>query len=623
MPHRIRIRALGAALAGLVCCGAPLRAQVQVGSETQLNLNGNISAGYSGSMSNEGPDSHGLDFGGMGNLNGYFHSPQFLSFDVAPFFNQSRANSNYQSISDASGVTASANIFSGSQFPGHFSFSKTFNSESTYSLPGIANYATNSNSQTFGVGWSANLKNLPSLTFGYQQGSNDYSLYGAQQDSFSDFHSAFANANYTVDGFHLSGGIHYSNASSLFPQIVAGEPGEKASSDSTTYTLGMGRSLPLSGSTWFNFTRNSTGYDASGFTGSESADIVNGGFAFKPTSKLSTQFSVDYDDNIAGTILQTVNAAGAITPVSFTEAPSHSWGLFGGAEYRVLPGLIAAGTISHRQQLFLGSSFDSTAYSGSVNYGHHLLGGQFTAGATVTQSSYGTSGESMLGLLTNAIYFRRFGAWNVSGSFGYSRNVQTILIAYTSSGYSFSGSASRQIGRLNWNVSASGSKSVLSEAGGTTNFTQGYTTGLSGRWLGASAGYSKSSGTGLITPTGITTLPGGVPPTLVPAILYGGTTYTFGVGSTPIRGLTITGTYVNSRSNTGDGPLSSSNNPASGLLSSNNKTEQAYIYLIYRFRKVYFNAGYNRLLQGFSASGLPPTMVSTYYFGVSRWFKAF
>src|SRR5208282_5470641 len=170
MPHGIHLRALGFVLAGLVSWGAPLRAQVQVGSETQLSLNGSISTGYSGSMTNEGPDSHGLDFGGTGNLNGSFHSPQFLSFAVVPFFNQSRANSDYQSISDASGVTASANVFGGSQFPGYINFSKVYNSESTYSVPGLANYATNGDAQTFGVGWSAHLKSFPSLNLGYQQG---------------------------------------------------------------------------------------------------------------------------------------------------------------------------------------------------------------------------------------------------------------------------------------------------------------------------------------------------------------------------------------------------------------------------------------------------------------------
>src|SRR5208282_673462 len=195
---------------------------------------------------------------------------------------------------------------------------------------------------------------------------------------------------------------------------------------------------PLDGSTWVNYTRNNTGYNDFGVSTSETSDIVTGGVALRPTKRLLTQISFDYDDNLAGSIFQSVTSTGAIAPVSLVEAPSHSWGLLATAQYSVIQGLYVSGTISHRQQLFLGESFDSNAYSGSVSYGHNLFGGQFTASANVSESSYGTNGESMLGLLTTVIYIRRFGAWGMSGSFGYSENVQTILIAYTSSGYSYS-----------------------------------------------------------------------------------------------------------------------------------------------------------------------------------------
>jgi hypothetical protein len=263
--------------------------------------------------------------------------------------------------------------------------------------------------------------------------------------------------------------------------------------------------------------------------------------------------------------------------------------------------------------LFLGSNYDSDSYSGSVNYGHRVLGGQFTTNATVNRSSLANRDQSMLGLLTSASYLRQIGAWNVSGSFNYSQNVQTVVIAFTTSGYGYSGSVSRRFGKLNWNGSASGSRSLLTQQTGTSNFNQSYSTGLSGRWLSGSASYSKSSGTGLFTVTGITPLPPGIPPGFLPtSVFFGGSTYSVGLGSTPIRGLTVNGNW-----------LRSVNTTVNGLLPSENKTEQLNAYLIYRFRQVYFNAGYSRLLQGFSASGLPPTMVSSYYFGISRWFKFF
>jgi hypothetical protein len=611
MIYRTHLQRIAMVVAALLYCNPQATGQAQAGSEVLLNLDGTISAGYAGSNTNEGPSGHGFLFGGTGNLSGSYYSPQFLSFNVSPFYNQSRNSSSFDSITDSSGVIARANLFGGSQFPGYISYTRVYNNESNYLIPGIANFKTNGNDQTLGVGWSLNLKNLPSFQVGYQQGSSDSSLFGAQTDSLTNFRSAFGTGNYTIDGFHLSGGIHYSDGKSQFPEIVANQPIETASSDTTTYTFNMTRNTVLDGSTWANFTRNTAGYDSLGLSSSQTADIVSAGIALKPTSKLSAQISGDYNDSLAGTLYQQVNSAGILTPIAVPAGASHSWGLFGQAQYTVFTGMFVAGSITHRQQLFLGTEYDSTAYSGSASYGHRVLGGQFTTAGTVTYSSLSNTGESMLGFLTNASYIRQIGAWNVSGSFNYSQNVQTILVAFTTSGYGYSTSVSRRLGRLNWTGTAGGSKSLLTQEQGTDTYTQNYSMGLSGRWLGASAGYSKSSGTGLFTGAGITTLPAGVPLQFLPtAVFFGGTTYSAGLGSTPIRGLSVNGTYLRSVNITIDGSLPS-----------NNKTDQTNAYLLYKFRKVNFTAGYSRLLQGFSASGVPPALVSSYYFGISRWFK--
>ena len=45
--------------------------------------------------------------------------------------------------------------------------------------------------------------------------------------------------------------------------------------------------------------------------------------------------------------------------------------------------------------------------------------------------------------------------------------------------------------------------------------------------------------------------------------------------------------------------------------------------MTYHFRKLDFSAGYSRLVQGFSLSGTPPTMVGSFYVGISRWFNFF
>ena len=112
----------GAVLAAgmlLLALVLPAGAQVQVGDNINMNLNGNLSTGYTGDFSNYAGSDHGLTIGGNADLNGYYYSPGFLSFDIQPFYNQSRANSSYQSIFDTSGVGASGVYFRWQSLPGN------------------------------------------------------------------------------------------------------------------------------------------------------------------------------------------------------------------------------------------------------------------------------------------------------------------------------------------------------------------------------------------------------------------------------------------------------------------------------------------------------------------------
>ena len=607
----------GVVVAGLLCCGPRLLCQVQMGDNTLLNMDGTIAGSYAGGYGSGNSSDHGIGFGGNGNLNGSYYSPQFLSFVISPYYNQSRDSSTYSAMMDSSGVNAVANIFAGSKFPGFVNYTDAHNAQSNYQLPGLANFKTNGNTQTFGVGWSENLPSLPAVSVGYQQSNSDTSLYGIQGNTQSNFRSIFATANYKLDGFQLNGGIHHFTESAQIPEIEVGQTSEKASSNTTTLDFGMSRSLPLQGSTWANFTRESSNYDSLGLGSSQTADIVGGGLSVKPTERWSAQVSGNYNDNLAASLYQAVNTSGVLAPVSLPAGQSHSWDVYGQSQYALFSGMYVGGGISHEQQLFLGNSYDSTAYSGFVNYGHDLLGGQFRSSGIVTRSSLSTTGESMLGFLANVSYIRKIDRWNVSGSFGYSENVQTILLAYTSSGYSYSLSVTRPIGRLIWTGSGGGSSTLITQQNGSSNFTQTYSTGLAGRWMGVSGGYSKSGGTGLWTSTGIAVTPPGVPPQILPtAVTFGGTSYSVGLGSTPVRGFTLNGSFVKAQYNTVNGTMN-------GAPLSNNETEQSNAYLLYKFRKVYFTAGYSRLLQGFSASGLAPTALTSYYVGLSRWFKFF
>jgi hypothetical protein len=600
-------------MVGLLLSSLPAWGQAHLGDQLSLDAAGSISAGYSGSFTNEGPSDNGVAFGGIGNVNGSYHSPQFLSFDFSPFYNQSRNDSTFQSITDSSGISANTTIFGGSKYPGYVNYSRVFNTEGNYFVPGISNYRTNGDSQTIGVAWGFNPNSSFSLRTGCQEGDNNFTVYGMNGENYSHFRTLFASAVYTFAGFRMGGGVNNSDSNNSLPSLLGGGSNQNDKADTTNYNFNLSHILPLKGNTWLNLSRTSTDYNTLGTNDNESTDVVTLGVVLKPLRKLSTDFNADYDDNLAGTIYQAETSAGVIAPLALPTERSNSWGVSGEAQYALADHLYLTGNVSHREELFLGSTYDSTAYSGDLSYGRDLWGGKFTTGTIVSENSLGEPGESMLGVLSNVTYVRKVAGWNFSGAGGYSRNAQTILVNYTTSGYNYAISTSHRLGHLYWNGSAGGSKSILNGVSGSNSMTQSYSTALSSRRLGGSVGYSRSSGIGLFTSQGITSLPTGLPPSLLPTtVLYGGTSYSAGLGGTPIRGLIFSGTFVKSKSNTDNSSVIS-----------NNDTEEANIYVQYKVRKIFLTAGYSRLVQGFTASGANPAMVSTYYVGLSRWFNFF
>ena len=90
----------------IAALATPSLAQVRVGDNVSMNLNAEASFGYTADYGNTIPSDHNLNFGGTANLTGSYYTPNFLNFNVNPYYNQSRANSTSQAISDSSGVNA-------------------------------------------------------------------------------------------------------------------------------------------------------------------------------------------------------------------------------------------------------------------------------------------------------------------------------------------------------------------------------------------------------------------------------------------------------------------------------------------------------------------------------------
>jgi hypothetical protein len=270
--------------------------------------------------------------------------------------------------------------------------------------------------------------------------------------------------------------------------------------------------------------------------------------------------------------------------------------------------------MERRTQLFEAENYGVTSFGGSASYAHKFLDGNFNAALTLTGNSSDQTGEDTLGFSTNENYSSEVRGWNVSGSFAYSQNVETLLVTYMSSSYSFSGGARRRWGDFNMSVGAGGSRTALTAQAGTANSDQSYNGSVGyGSWISANGSYNTGSGQALETGSGLVPVP--VPsPTLSSSqvSLYGGGSYSLGISSTPAKGLLLSASYGKSTSNT-----------STGGVASVNENDEYNALIQYQVRKLNFTSGYSRLGQGFSGTGTPPEVISSFYFGVSRWFNFF
>ena len=247
-------------------------------------------------------------------------------------------------------------------------------------------------------------------------------------------------------------------------------------------------------------------------------------------------------------------------------------------------------------------------------YYNRIIGGGFLGtSVTIFDSTVDGSSQNQVGFTTSTSYGRRIGAWQVNGYFNYVQNVQSYLVTYDTSSYSFSGSAGRKLGStFFFNASAGGGRSGLTAVPGSSNGSESFSANLGTRKYALGGSYSKSDGNSLATSGGLVTTP--LPPIIPSNLLigYGGTSYAISASAAPKRHLNASFTYVNSKNSFDN----------IGIISFNNyQAENAYIQ--YQFRQLGINGGYTHLVQGFSASALPPASVSSFYIGVYRWFNFF
>ena len=599
----------------LVCLGLsaalPAAAQYEIGGVDLSKFTGIIGAGYNGAYGNQEISSHQLGLNGSASLSGFYYNPNFLSFNLTPYYGQSRANSDSRSVDDSSGVAFSSSIFGGSHFPGAVTYNKDYNSSGVFAIPGVPNVTTHGNGDNLGVSWSANVPDWPSLSAFYNRSSSVASLYGT--DATTDAHSQNVGLRslYDLDGFRLNATYNHTNAYSELPAFLQSQA-ESSSSTGDGYSFSVSHKLPFNGNAVGGYNHSDFNADSEGYHDNGKVNNIFGNVSLAPTSQLGLTGTVNYIDNLAAD-LNEVLVAGGVPGQYFVSSGSHSLDTNLLANYRLPHDIRADGIVGYREQYFLGETYTSTVVGGGLGTSRTLFGGTITGLFRLedyrTGAVAGSPGSSAIALIASGNYSRDVERWRFNGNFSYSQNQQTLLVSYLTSFYTYGANVFHPMWKLRWTGSFAGTHSGIVQQAGTTNTSQSYSTTLASRHVSGSAGYANSTGSGVLTPAGIAPLP---VPNLTPLVLFGGKSYNFSLGSSPIRRLIVSASYSVSHGNTNSPDLVSSYH-----------TKSLNTLVQYRFRQMGFVGGYSNLQQGFSLVGGQPFNGTTFYVGINRWFDFF
>jgi len=606
---QLTARRIGIALAGLLLLACGAQAQVTVGDDLNMNLDGSLSVGYFGANGNIVQPTHSLSVGGEGDLRGNYIDPRLVNFVVSPYYNMSRANSSIRSVFNASGINASTQILGGSRYPGSISFGKNWNHEGEFGIPGAVDFKTRGEDQYFNINWSVYQPSYPSLSVSYGLGDSNYEVLGAATRGKSDSRIFSLQSGYQVLGFNLVGGYSDFKLTQQLPEITDASQSVEGTTDQDQVQLGISRRFEQWASFVANLSRNHFTVDYSGLPAKQTYDNFAASLSTNVAPGLVVVGGIAYTDNLAASLLQPVVTGGGGIEQTIVGQGSHSLDLSGNVTYTPRRDLSFQGTVDHRNQSYAGFGVSADAYSAGISYSRDLLCGTLATYGSVTRYTANVYEQATTGGMGSLSYSRRMGAWSGNASFRYSRNAQTALVTYTQSGYGYGLNIARRLGSTwIWTVSANGNDNRIDSVSNSSSFNQGYSAALSTAKISFNGNYSRSNGNSIQNGTGLipSPIPGPiVPPTLL--ILYGGSSYGGAMGYTPIRGLVLTADYSHARYHTHN-----------QLDLSENLVEQIDGKAEWYFRELHFTAGYSHLLQGFGAANGVPARVNSFYAGVFR-----
>ncbi len=611
--------------AALLAC-LPLRAQVHVGSNTEIRLGADASVGYVASSAQGGLNS--VNFGLNANLNGHFYHPNFLSFNFSPYYNQGREYSTADFISGDKGFSSSLNLFSGSNIPLFLTYSRTKTNSGLYGVVGSESSVVGSgSSNNLNLNWSIRVRRLPSLQLGYFHSDGDYKVFGANSNMGSSRSNGYTiGSQYSVLGFALGGSFTGQRLQQVLPRVLF-SPQQQSLTTTDQKNLQFTISRPITKSSFFDLSARRSRWFTDVTTAPQNRhyDTINAGFAARPMERLSTGFRADYTSDLSALLLGLVlpGRLGSNPTGSFLANPLESrtrYATFTGyATFAVNHGLSVRTGLRHGRGHFTGSADNSnTAWDSAVNFTRSFHGLRVGTGYTTgiydfENGGAQTSAQSHTGMVNLSKAVR---GWTYSGLFQYSTsdieaflpgNQNSLTTEFASTGLV-----------MRWRLTASyryeRSNSIFNTE--SKNRRQAVRLAISRSRVNFAGTLQSGSGLSILAVSG---------PVTASVAQAAAAASEFGRLLIPSQNLSfsLTGSYQFARRSTLYGGLTRLNySTLQSGLKRENQLDQVDFHVRHWYRRLELRAGFRRYHQKFTGlNGLYDA--NTVYFQVSRHFDVF
>lgn len=626
-----------AAMAMALLLSGPLTprlfAQAHPLEEMPINLAGTLNVGYLGGKS-DGSLINSYYFGGNATMDGYYHDPRFVRFEVSPNYRFDR-NGQQELLTHESnqGVTSRVDLFSATSMP--ISFSHSFLRVASTNFTGgdtPLSLAANGTTNDFGISWAFHRGRLPAFSFNYGWGSTDSVVEGWSGSGITSTHNSIgATVTYTLLKFRLFGSVTRFQTDQHRPDILGLGYAGSGKASQRGENFGVSRMLPFKSNFDAHFGRNNTNTNYFSTPLDQQYDTAGANLNSTPTRRLLLNFSTNYSSNIAAQLLSQVVAPSSSTTIGggnlpgviTTNAGGSAISYNAGASVDASHGFWVTGAADREMAKLSGQTSTTTAFTGSVMYGRALKGGllnaMYTGGYTDLGLRLATGSTLSTSSILNAVmagYARRIGRWNAQGVFRLSNSgadSQIWPVPLVSRTINADFTASTRLWHK-WNFAGGFNldKASATMLNRNSSLNKGFHVTVSNRTWSFLVQNQFNAGYSFVSPMGIVpvNLPGAIPALLPQTYYTDSKALSFAVTYTRRR-LQITTSYTNANFDVSGARLAGASN---SFLDSR---------LYYKFRKLDVRAGFRRWTQATDNLTSLNLGTNSWYFELARNFRLF